>query len=925
MSDKNTLTKIKESVVNFIVFYYAVLTDNIIIDYLKSFKNKVITIVIKSLILLTKYVLAIISSVVKGYKYIKTSMSESKSITTILTDYYVSIKTQINTGYTISIQVLSNIKNIIVIKSYDIVVYSKNKLVSGVYKLYNGIIYLKNTAYKSIIYIYHKGVNLYYWVGEKTIAIGLFVITVGYSLVNYIKFSQFVLITVVKNTSSYITESFEQARESDESFTKKQYIKLVRSIDKFSYTLLKTISVLMLGKNYRDPLFVKQETRFPQIQEWLNQANKKQTAEEYLARSLIFGIGLWVIGVFFGSILGSFISQQLQGASLPISYQVIPEPVLLFLANNGILIGSIVGGIVLGFLLSSLSVISAYIYAWYLARDSRRQIELYYNNAISYMYSLAKGGADIDIIIEKMANSEETTGQVAVEFKKIQDIIKYEREDITSALQKQSERTPSAKMGSLLSDLQVIQESGTSAEDILESKHNEVLLEKQNNAENVETTVELFNEIILNIGLLPVFLIILFIVQSLQGTPPMNEMYFVTYGMWLVILILGGGGAWLLLQDESEPDKTITTGRSFYESHLNIQKIPSIIEEELKTKTRNTNHITDTKIENVLDQIYKSEYRSQKIIQPAINVKERPLAMLPYSIILVLLYGMVIYYTGIPIPESFEFVTSNPYEFYIYYVYAPLIILLGPVIAANDFKMKKITKVEAKIESILNKGINSMKTGGSFDDALQKTYTDNKSSMIPFINNSAEEIDHILEQTWNNIKWKHDRENSLREMANAFKTPKMTRTMKIITDSYEYTSNIIPVLEIEKRLIEKEKEAQSIINNAGTMSAAISIVAVLLISGVLITLDVAFLDSLSGMAEGTGDMANTQGGGQMGFNSEMFSLFPALFMHTSVNVAFAFGVFSGKMTKDSFIVGLKYGLILSILVFALFGGVELFV
>lgn len=420
-------------------------------------------------------------------------------------------------------------------------------------------------------------------------------------------------------------------------------------------------------------------------------------------------------------------------------------------------------------------------------------------------------------------------------------------------------------------------------------------------------------------------------VQGLQGNVPTNMLNMLAYAAPYMILILFGFGMWLILQDDSTSEKTMDTYRTFNETHAHIYKVPSVIKDELGSKKRNQHHIEDERIGGILDKLYTRDYRRENFYKPIFDIRGRPLATIPYSVIVMLLYLIGIFMSvGLP---SLETLTSNPFSSYIIYIIIPQTIVSVPLIVVHRIKQKRENKIRDKIPVILDTAINSMQTGEDFEQSLQKTHSKPSSSIVnllsrPFLQLMGRDIDErsqiekTLSKAWNDIQWKYDRIYALRKMANEFEVPRMTRTMKIITDSAEFTSDLVPVLKIEKMNVEKDKEVVKKIGSAGLMAGVILIVVAFLTEGILALMDVTLIQTLQNAATSSGEVASSaKTSAGLGFNPKMFNVFRSRFIHLSVNMAGVFGFLAGYMHKRSFITGITYGLILQYLAIGIYFGV----
>ncbi|MDD1729800.1 MAG: type II secretion system F family protein, partial [Methanospirillum sp.] len=184
------------------------------------------------------------------------------------------------------------------------------------------------------------------------------------------------------------------------------------------------------------------------------------TVEQFLNRAILAGLATGIIFGICGFILG-FALFSLNLGLKPELYNVLnlsfdPNtqglPIIILIQVVLALILFIIGGF-LGYWI--------YTIIPSLTKKSREtKIAIGLPNAVSYMYAMRKGGAEIITILRSLSEMSAIYGEVALEFRQAVRDSDFFGYDIINALKHVTETTPSRKLRDFLQDLISTVESG---------------------------------------------------------------------------------------------------------------------------------------------------------------------------------------------------------------------------------------------------------------------------------------------------------------------------------------------------------------------------------------------------------------------------------------------------------------------------------
>lgn len=203
------------------------------------------------------------------------------------------------------------------------------------------------------------------------------------------------------------------------------------------------------------------------------------------------------------------------------------------------------------------SGISYYLFLMYpgIKKNSRAtKINLSIHNAVSYMFAMRRGGAEMLDIFRSMSENAAVYGEVAVEFRQVLRDAEYFGHDLISALKNLSMTTPSEKLKDFLEDLISVTGSGGNIANYLEARVR--LYQEEARFEQLQflSTLQIVAESYVTLFVAgPLFLIIIMVVLGMVGTSAVLQLSLITY----VLLPVGAAIFILFIDMMTIPDEVV--------------------------------------------------------------------------------------------------------------------------------------------------------------------------------------------------------------------------------------------------------------------------------------------------------------------------------------------------------------------------------
>ncbi|MBN2734900.1 MAG: type II secretion system F family protein [Methanomicrobiaceae archaeon] len=243
-----------------------------------------------------------------------------------------------------------------------------------------------------------------------------------------------------------------------------------------------------------------------------------------VSASVIFGILIGIFGYFISSLLflPLFSIQIYDVFNIQLPTYEIPVLTKAAVGLISFLVFSVAGSVFFFILAMKFPGIQ---------KSSRKtKINLSLHNAVSYMYAMRRGGAELMEIFNSISENADIYGEVALEFRQVVRDADYFGYDLVTALRNLSFTTPSEKFKDFLEDLLSVINSGGNISAYLESRVHLYQDEAKFEQKQFLSVLQLVAESYVTLFVAgPLFLIIIMVVMGMVGKSALIELTAVTY------------------------------------------------------------------------------------------------------------------------------------------------------------------------------------------------------------------------------------------------------------------------------------------------------------------------------------------------------------------------------------------------------------
>jgi len=634
------------------------------------------------------------------------------------------------------------------------------------------------------------------------------------------------------------------------------------------------------------------------VDEKLTQARMPDTVELFLSRALaigvLTGVALWITGTLLG--YGVIALGLVEPAALSLGVPV-PDPELgallrslvvpAFVTITGLVFGSI--GFALGF--GGLVAIP-----YQRASARAREIDMLLADSVSFMYALSVGGLNQLEILRSMARAEDTYGEVAREFQSIINETEYFGTDYRNAIRTQSIDTPSDELSQFLTDMLSIVNSGGDMEQFLKDKKDKHMRTAKQRQETTLETLELFGEMYMTLSLFPLLLIIILVIMSMLGNARDVLLYASVY-----LLIPMTGVGFLVLVSTVKQDEP---GDGYLRPEGGSERLAETTEEGLLHLGLIEGFVGQF---GVFDRIKSREgtYMTQQLLSaPHLFFRDNPLYTLALTVPAAGALLAAAFVTGAA-PLTVDGWVSRPVWSTFLWLYLPLYVTLVPLGVFYEWNERARGAVIGKLSENLRKLSSANDTGQTLLESI-RTVADTSSGKL------AEEF----EVMYTKVNYGMSLRDALVEFNNEYHIPRLARTIKLISEAQEASSQITDVLTTAAQASENQDDIVRERKSRTRMQVAIILMTYVTLLGVMAILQTQFIDVMAGLTEQAGGGGGGGGGGGAGQGGPSFGggvepdLLSLLFFHAVTIQAILSGLISGYIRDATIVSGVKFVVIL---------------
>jgi flagellar protein FlaJ len=501
----------------------------------------------------------------------------------------------------------------------------------------------------------------------------------------------------------------------------------------------------------RGPL-KRRSDQFTSLEGWLAQAQFDRTPAEYLATAIRRSLAVAAVALALHLVLVGVLAPRV--AALAVLRDLAVLPVL----GTGVAIAGVAFGV---------TSLAHYYYPRVWATLRRRHIEADLPHAVVFMYVLSEAGLNLQQILERVADSEETYGEVAREFRGV--VVDMERFglDTLTALNEAKHRTPSTDLAEFLDDLENVIESGGHLDSFLENQSETQLQDARQRQENlIETVAAVVEGYITIVFAGPIFLVTILVILAFVG---IDTLVFVNLTTYLLIPagILGFLGFFHLF---NRP----------YERPLTIE----LDEKNKGTSTDEENKRTSTDDPQIRAYRKASRIKSFKqfLREPVPSMQQRPVLSLAFTVPVAMLVWLGIVLSGVARPADYA---TDPIGTTTMLVVVPLLIPSFGLMFANESERRRKLAVRRRLPEVLRGLADSTENGVLLPDGISLAARRSEGALAAH-----------LQRLDNDIRVTGDVHHSLREFAAEVGVNRVTRVSRILIEGHRTSSMLASVLDI---------------------------------------------------------------------------------------------------------------------------------
>jgi flagellar protein FlaJ len=602
------------------------------------------------------------------------------------------------------------------------------------------------------------------------------------------------------------------------------------------------------------------------------------TVEDYLARTAVFATLL----ALFGALLGLGITLWLAASGTLAT--------LSGVSGTGALGGVVSANrvLVVGLVLPTVLAVAFGVGTWYVryylpgqrATARARALAIAYPSGVTYMYALSRGGLDIVEILRRLAEDEDTYGEMAREAALVTNQMDYLGRDFLQALREASTVTPSPLLGDFFSDLLSIVESGGSVESFLADQREDALKDARSVQAEYLERVELFAEVYVTLLIAgPLFVLILLMVIGITGSSTLTEVNTIVY------LGIPAGSALALLALDQLGAPFRQTALASSGPVLDRPAVPDDDEAAAYAKRKRRAELIET---------LTHPWRLFKTHPPRVLAVSVPLAL---GVVGALLLGDVT-------AASVGAFLDAPLVTTALLVVLPLFVALGPLAVFQRLHQRRLDTVKRRFPNVLASWASANSMGLRPSEALRIA---SERADTAF---SAE-----MRKVNNETAWFDDLQRALLRFARRSRTRVVTRTLRLIVEADEASGNLGETLSVAAEDARMQRELE----RARARELSSYVVAALLSFLVYLAILLLINEFYFEQAVAVGQQAVTETALPVSLQSLDAAGFKLAFIHSSLVQALFIGLVAGKMSRGSLLAGLKYSLVLMAVTIAAFG------
>lgn len=554
--------------------------------------------------------------------------------------------------------------------------------------------------------------------------------------------------------------------------------------------------------------------------------------------------------------------------------------------------------------------------------------------AVSFMYAQSQSDVSYLNVIRAMALAEDAYGPVSREFQTIVRQCEYFGKDVQTAIENQAEETPSDELSRLLRNFLSHIRNGSNITQFFEEEAEKARRQVETKQDAAMDVLSLVATLYSTAALIPIFILAVAVgFSSFQQIPPI-VLTIITY-----IAVPSVSLLFIYLIIRSHIDRsdlgTLTDYReSGIASFTNVEEdtVADSSQRTLSTAFGRDDKATDRGDRTVVggpphpaaegilstemaDQVEDSSpiFDGFSTTETLLRIKailtnpieffiERPLATLYISVPVTYVLFEIWIILGVVPPIEIRMFNSDPEAAVMYWVFAPIAHIFGPLSVFHQLKQRRGKRIEEEFPDTLRRLVSANDSGLTLTESIKQVgqgasnRVDEEMAIVAMKSDFGIPIDRALA-----------------EFNNVYKQPQVARGTRLLIEAYRASTNVSGVLNetIESARTgiqiknQQQSEKQSLLITIGVVSLCGAVILYIVdtffiglaMQGVSLT---QLTNPTSALDQPSADMG--------GVTAEYMRM--TLFHGAVIHNAMA-GIFMGYLSDDSFMSGIKYMLALS--------------
>ncbi|WP_335999994.1 type II secretion system F family protein [Halorientalis halophila] len=655
--------------------------------------------------------------------------------------------------------------------------------------------------------------------------------------------------------------------------------------------------------------FKRRGAQYRDLQRALNQSRAGVGYDVYLKRTAFYAIAT----AFAGALVGVFVTLLLSNLGViaelrnPLS---VDGGVARFVGQNRSMFFGAGATLVLAALSGGAVWYARTTYPRYLADNRRRNIDVTLPHAITFLYALSHGGMSLLETMRVLAESEDSYGEVANEFDMIVRDVDLFGNDLYTAIRNARDLTPSDNLEGFFDDLLAVLDAGGDVTEFFSDETDTYLEDAREQQDQFVSTLELLSEVfVVGFVAAPLFLVVILLVISMLGGATLGQLTLLIYA----ILPLGMIAFLVLIDTLSTPyrvprtefeaeagivgDRFSTLGTAVVRDAfadlldwLGVVSRSAPDEGALSPPERDR-----IRTDRYLRARRREEFR-KRLLDPLASVRRDPLSSLLVTLPLALVTVGGFLATGLVEPTRDAFL-AEPVTATTLVVVVPFLLVAIPLSVFHELKTQRETDFARRFPDTLNVLSSANRMGIEFTDALAMVGQWSRGPLAT-----------ELRMVRNDIRWHFDTRSALLGLANRINAPSLSRTLKLVAEGTRSSSDVARVLSVaaddarDRFKIERRRRQDL---SAYTVVVIIGFLVYML---VIVLLDTSYLRPIADAPPVPAPEGVT--GTPVSLENLPVEAYRALFFHSALIQAVGIGLIAGKLSRDSVLSGLKYGIAL---------------